>query len=327
MDVTLEANGKNFETGYRFSDLSEDGRTLAKFGLMMRSHVCVPFYIDSITYTLAENTTPPVLENRSGETLYLHDGAPLLLNARAIDPEEGELALQYEWSDPAAQNPDGTLNRGEYVLTVYATDYFGNRAEQTLTVKVGEADVERPAIMLRADTIRAVVGTRPVLLPTVRDNSGFADVDIRWSVGALDVYGGLTAGTHQFAVVATDSSGNVSQRVLSVTVSAAEDWGSTVIDEENPQLPVNPPVGDDENEGGASDDNDQSNNDQGNNNDPIEEPGILPSSEPSDKAQPQTADHNKLYVGIGIGVACGAILISLIFGLIMGARKKDRDYR
>jgi hypothetical protein len=343
VDVTLKADGTNFESGKNFSHLSEDGKTLGKFGLMVRSpSVCVPFYVDSITYTLKENTTPPVIENRGGTTLFLHDGSPLLLNATAIDPEEGELALQYEWDDPAAINPDGTLNRGEYTLTVYATDYFGNRAEQVLTVKVGEADGEAPEIDVRTDAIRTVVGARPVLTPAVRDNSGFADVSCKWSAGALDVCGRLVAGMHRFSVVATDPSGNTTQKLISVTVLAGEDWGGTVIDEENPQPPSDPPVMDppnqEENEGGNQGGNDQGNNDQGNNdqdgsdqesNAPTQNGQSTPNENGAPSAKPQNeaenADNSKLYAGIAIGALCGVLLTSLIFGLIIGSRKKNRD--
>lgn len=299
VDVTLEANGENFESGYDFSDLSEDGKTLGKFGLMVRSNVRVPFYIDSISYTLEENTTPPVLDPLVAKTLHIPEGALLsaFLNIGAFDPEEGALAIQHEWNDPAAENADGTVNRGEYTLTVFAVDYFGNRTEETLTVIVGDADTEPPVIEINTDTIRTVAGAYSRLEKTFSVNE-YATLAVQWSVGAFDAYGRLTAGEHTLAITATDFSGNSAQKLVTVVATATEDWGANVIDENDPPKPASPPQ------------------------------TSAPSEEADDvdQAPPQGEDSSVKPLGwIMIGAASGAVLTALAFTLLCQLRKRNKD--
>jgi hypothetical protein len=98
------------------------------------------------------------------------------------------------------------------------------------------------------------------------------------------------------------------------------------------------PPNQEENEGGNQGGNDQGNNDQGNNdqdgsdqesNAPTQNGQSTPNENGDPSAKPQNeaenADNSKLYAGIAIGALCGVLLTSLIFGLIIGSRKKNRD--
>ena len=356
VDITIDSEGGHFEDGRSMEDISLDGY-LDKAALMLRCNVAnVPFYIDSITCELEENTTAPVLNYEGASTVLAHEGAQLVLNVTAIDPEEGEVEVKYEWSDPNAQNADGTLNRGEYTLKIYAEDYFGNRAEMTLPVSVGDGDNEAPVITVSADEIRAVVGARPSLKPTATDNSGYAKVEGQWSAGAIDRHGKLTVGVHTYTVTATDASENRTVKAITVYVSNVEAWGDNLIDEANPPqpepTPTPTPPGGGENDGnndnnnsdnnsGNNDNNNNDNNNSGdndNNNDnndngnggsesdepPVQDEGKDEETDEEDSTPAADSDGGDLYVGIAIGIGCGALIASLIFGVILAIRSREK---
>ena len=61
---------------------------------------------------------------------------------------------------------------------------------------------------------------------------GKADVAAKWSDGALDGYEKLTQGTHTLTVIATDKSGNSTEKTITFIVTSEGDTADVVIDEE-----------------------------------------------------------------------------------------------
>lgn len=309
-NVTLGADGTNFKSGYGFEDLSTDGY-LDKFALMLRVQANAAFYIDSITYTLVEDSEAPVITYDGATDVQWFEGAKFALPITAHDNVEGEVALQYLWSDPTAVNPDGTIKRGSYTLTVKATDCRGNEASLTLNVNVGEADTEAPVILPAVDVIRAVTGTRPTLKPTVTDNSSMVDVTAAWSVGALDRAGLLVGGTHTYTVTATDPTGNRTVKVYTVVVTNAEPWA----EEQNGNNQSN--------QNNQNNQNSQNNqNNQNNQNSNTQPTPPSDTNEPTQTTPPAENGGDRLWIGVLIGVAGGAALTLGILAVIYACKKR-----
>lgn len=226
-DFTLNADGTNFNDAHNFSHLSKDGY-LDKFELAVRTGNTAPFYIDSVSYTLsAVDIDVPVISYKGDSTVYwlAKEDAPFTLNASATDKTQGNIDLTYVWSDSNAVNANGSLNVGNYTLTLKATDAAGNEATLTLTVIAVAPETTAPVIHLPTDKVTLVVGTKPKLYPQITDNSGAPTTrTTSWSHGALDKTGKLTVGTHTYTITATDLSGNTTTKTVTVTVTPTETW-------------------------------------------------------------------------------------------------------
>lgn len=226
-DVIVENSDKLFD------GIAIDGN-LGKFEFSIRSNVKIPFYIDSISYTLKANDgVAPVLSYGGADVIYTNEGAKFALNATAYDEQEARnVEVEYVWADPTVVQADGSLKKGTHTLTLRAQDYYGNAAEKTLTVVVEEVDLEAPVIAIDADTVYATIGTKPIIEFTATDDSGTVETGYAWSDGALDNRGRLVEGTHTLTLFATDRSNNRSQKVITFYVSETGDPEDTVVDEE-----------------------------------------------------------------------------------------------
>ena len=216
-----------------FNALAIDGN-LGKFEFSVRSNVQIPFYIDSIGYTLKANDgVAPTLSYGGSDTVYTNEGTKFDLNATAYDEQEARsVEVEYIWADPTVVQADGSLKKGTHELTLRAQDYYGNVAEKTLSIVVEEVDREFPVININVDTVYATIGTKPIVEFTAIDNSGEVTTGYTWSEGALDNRGRLVEGTHTLTLYAIDRSENRSQKVVTFYVSETGDPEDTVIDEE-----------------------------------------------------------------------------------------------
>lgn len=218
-----------------FSALANADGNLNKFEISVRSNAEIAFYIDSIAVNLYENDgVAPVLNYKGEDVIFLSKGAALGLDVSAYDAQEKcNKAVEYIWENGVALNENGTPEeQGEYALTLRTKDYYGNASEKTLTVKVSEPDTQKPVINLNFTEMYVQVGTTPIFNVQVTDNRAIAEVTKVWSEGALDAYGRLTEGTHTYTVTAKDTSGNQSQKTLTVYVTVDEPVYDNVIDEE-----------------------------------------------------------------------------------------------
>ena len=246
VDVTLDCDGGNFQSGRNFSDLSVDG-LLDRFELSVRANQGETyFYIDSISYTLLSDTTPPVMQYDGEPALYFPTDAKFELPISAYDDEEGRaLEVQYTWSDPNAMRLDGTLNKGCYTLTAIATNFTGLSSTLTFTVVVGDEDTTPPMIAIDVTEMHLPIGTVPMLSPVATDDTGYVKINAYWSQDALDSTGRLTEGIHLYTIRAADLSGNESVKTVIVYVSSEASLGDYVIDEQNGLIvdnrPSNPP--------------------------------------------------------------------------------------
>ena len=218
-----------------FSMLYKDGK-LNKFELSLRTNAKVPFYIDSAKYVLkADDGKAPVITYTGLDSITVALGAGLDLPVSATDNMEGDVAVEYVWGDGVTLNEKGTpAKAGAYTLTLKATDFYGNTATKQIAVMVTDGvDTVAPVIDWKASTVKAAVGTKPMMKVNAADNSGLVTVTKTWSNGALDKCNKLTAGTHTWTVTASDASGNKSTKSVTFIVTENEPAYTTMVDEAN----------------------------------------------------------------------------------------------
>ena len=223
-----------------FERLFTDGY-LNRFEFSVRNKTTyAPFYIDNVKVNLKENDgVAPVIAYNGSDTVTVSEGAEFVLEATAFDEQENRnIELQYDWAENTQFFEDGTLKTGTWTLKIVAEDYYGNKAEQTISVNVLEADKTAPVITTSPKEMYLQVGTVMLLEPKATDNSGNVTVTSQWSSGALDEDGALTEGDHTFTITATDPSGNVTTHTIRVIVAVDETFGDTVINEETEFLKV-----------------------------------------------------------------------------------------
>lgn len=239
VDITLSADGTNFEKNMSFDKISVDGY-LDKFELGLRANSSTNFYIDSVVVNYVENDgVAPVITYEGGDEITVTKGMPLLLNATAYDELDGEVEVVYDWGvEFEGETPD----LGTYTLTLRATDFFGNVAEKQITVNVAGPDEEAPVITVPTEMIYAKTGTIPLISVVVTDNRVGVTYTQTWSDGAFNEYGGFVDGTHTLTIKAVDASGNESEKAITFYVSAEGEVVDNLIDEEvlTPVLPEPP---------------------------------------------------------------------------------------
>ena len=248
VDIVLDARdntnffSNNGNEGFRA--VSKDGY-LYKFELALRTSTTTEavFYIDSVKVGFVNDTTAPVITYNGADVVSISQGQKLPFEVSAYDEVQGDIQVEYIWSDPTKLDESGNPMGGEHTLTFKATDYFGNTSEKTITVIVKEADLVAPTIQIPTDTIRVKIGTKPLISVTATDDKDAkVEVIYTWSNGALDAYGKLTEGTHTLTLSATDLSGNKTEETITFIVTAEGNTVGDVIDEEELCKPVEPEI-------------------------------------------------------------------------------------
>ncbi len=238
-DIVLQdGNGTFFQNGSgltSFKDISKDGY-LHKFELSVRHNGSKdkPFYIDSVKLKLIENDgVAPVITYSGEDVIVIAQGQRLDFSVSATDEVEGEVAVEYVWSDPSKIDEDGNPMIGEHTLTFVAKDFFGNTATKQVKITVIEPDTTPPVLEIPCDTVYAKIGARVLFTFTATDDvNGQVDVVQAWSEGALDSRGRLLEGVHVLTLTATDLSGNQTVKSITFIVTENGDISDVVIDEE-----------------------------------------------------------------------------------------------
>ena len=250
--TTVTVNAENTHAS-SFRYLQNDEGYLAKFELGMRTNSAIPFYIDSISYILAENDgVAPVITYSGKSEISTAIGAELRIEATAYDAQEQRsIEVQKVWSE-GALDENGQLTLGTHTLTLTAADFFGNVSEKAVQVTVSAPDVQPPVIHL-PEILYAETGSIPLINMPITDNGNVASTSILWSEGALDIEGKLTEGTHTLTVTAVDDSGNQAQKVATVYVTKDGNGVGDVIDEEELTRPEDSGSDSESDSDGASD--------------------------------------------------------------------------
>ncbi|MBQ7949214.1 MAG: InlB B-repeat-containing protein [Clostridia bacterium] len=233
--TTVVVSESTATSATQFAKLEKDGY-LGQFGLSMRTNGSVPFYVDSVQYVLKENDgVGPVITYTGEDTIALELNSEMPSLATAYDEQENcDIKVEYVWQEGVALNANGTpAEEGTYTLTMKAADYYGNVTKKTITVNVIETDRVSPVINVNFDTVKATVGTKPMLKATASDNNGTVTVNTVWSDGALDQRGRLTEGTHTWTITAKDAFNNATTKTVTFIVTEEEPAYNYIINEEN----------------------------------------------------------------------------------------------
>lgn len=200
--------------------LANDDGTLGIFGFGFRNYDGTrnsTVYIDEIVAELKEgDKIPPALSYDGPDVIKTTEGKPFSIPVTAWDEQEkAYFPIRYVW-DKEAVDGDGKLVKGEYELTLSATDSYGNTSEKKLKVSVGDRDVTPPVISFTCKQIRTVAGAYVRLDIGAEDDFDDVTAVNTWSEGAIDRQGRITEGTHTLTVTAADLTGNTATHTVTV---------------------------------------------------------------------------------------------------------------
>ena len=139
-DLTLDADGTNFQSGSGMASLANDDGNLGRMCLIgrMGSGSDKGFYLDAVNITYkagaSDDTTAPVITYSGPTTVSMLEGNVFNLEGLSAFDEydNAKATITYEWSDGAVDGA-GALKAGEHVCTVKATDRSGNVATLSYT--------------------------------------------------------------------------------------------------------------------------------------------------------------------------------------------------
>lgn len=203
--------------------LANDDGMLGVFGFGFRNYDGTrgsTAYIDEISAELIDgDDIPPRIEYDGPDHIETTEGKPFAADVSAYDDQEkAAFPVEYVW-DKQATDGEGNLIKGEYKLTLRASDSFGNKAEKTLTVTVGERDTTPPVILFDTDKIETLAGAHVMLDIKAEDDHDPVSVVMTWSDGAVDRAGRLTKGTHTLTLTAADLTGNKAEKTVTVVAN------------------------------------------------------------------------------------------------------------
>ena len=142
-DITLDADGNNFQSGMSLSSLANVSGNLGRMCLIARmgSGKDNGFYLDAVNIVYkagaSDDKTPPVITYNGPYELNFKEGEKLSIDGLSAFDEydHASAGITYEWS-AGAVNAMGSLQVGTHVCTVKATDRSGNVSSIELTVNV-----------------------------------------------------------------------------------------------------------------------------------------------------------------------------------------------
>ena len=142
-DITLDADGTNFNSGMSLSSLANSDGNLGRMCLIGRigSSSDNSFYLDSVKITykagVSEDMTPPVITYNGPTEINALEGDKLTLDGLSAYDEydKTDAEITYEWSAGALDGASG-LKPGVHTCTVKATDRSGNVAALDIVVTV-----------------------------------------------------------------------------------------------------------------------------------------------------------------------------------------------
>ena len=142
-DITLDADGTNFQSGRSFSAFANASGNLGKMCLIARlgSGTDKSYYLDAVKITYKEGAsndeTPPVITYNGPTEITANEGDVFTLNGLSAYDEydKANAQISYEWSAGALDGAS-CLKAGTHTCTVKATDRSGNVSTLEITVTV-----------------------------------------------------------------------------------------------------------------------------------------------------------------------------------------------
>ncbi len=232
-NITSDAKQMRGEENALMTLADDDGILQAFEVSVRRSAGKGNFYIDFISLNFMDNTHKgPDITYSGPEVMKVPKGSEIIFDAKAWDFDEKRYCpLKYSWEEGVALDDDGFPAAGtKCKLVLSSADGFGNVTEEKIDAEILPPDTVPPYISVGTDTIKCIAGTVPQMRGAAGDDTILKSVYYEWQEGALDSLGRLNEGTFEVKAVATDTSGNVTEKVFKVIAGGADIFeGFTVI--------------------------------------------------------------------------------------------------
>ncbi|MBP5311445.1 MAG: hypothetical protein J6112_01255 [Clostridia bacterium] len=229
---------KNSGTDNALMSFADSEGNLNIFELAVRRHEGEGhFYVDSVIINYKKNTgTGPIITYDGPDTVKLPKGAKITVEVKAYDEdEERECPVKIDWAPGTVLEEDGYPAAGtKQVLVISSADSFGNTTEHRVNVDVLPKDTTPPSITTGTDVVKCVAGTYPQIKGTIEDDAEVLSVKYTWQKGALDSLGRIVEGTFELRIKAQDTSGNNSEKVITVIAGGAEIFEGYTLTEDLP---------------------------------------------------------------------------------------------
>ena len=224
IEVTVTNDGQNIYSGKSFNNFADANGYFKAVNMGVRFNDGVnalnkSFYIDSVTFKMREADTKAPVITYNGETeINTTAGKAFIIDATAYDEyDKANITPEYIYSEGAVDE-NGLLLEGKHTCTVRFTDAAGNSSEIVIGLTIDPRDVTAPVLDWAPDKIFAEAGMMPRLTLTATDDrDGEIEAVASWSNGAI-IWGRLVVGEHTLTVTATDSSGNKTEKTITVVV-------------------------------------------------------------------------------------------------------------
>ena len=172
-------------------------------------------------YSSSLDTTGPVITiDEDVDTYRYSAGHPYSFIAHAYDAYDDLTVEITGVPSSGALDMNGKLVEGNHIVTFTATDLTGNVSTREVPLIVTSADTVAPVLNFDYDTIYVLTGTYNRLKFYATDDvDGEIACTYQYSDGALDELGRFNEGTHTLIVKATDLTGNVAQKEITIIAS------------------------------------------------------------------------------------------------------------
>lgn len=189
-----------------------------------------------LDYSTDIDTTGPeiTIPYADGDNFEITAGKSFDFTATSYDEYDGETKEIRGVLSSGALDENNKLVEGNHTVTFTSSDISGNVSNRVLNVLVKEKDTVPPVINISINTIRVFVGTYNKLVFIANDEEdGEIECTYSYSENAVDEMGRFLEGTHTIIVKATDLTGNVATKEITIIVSnQTYDEGIEIIIEE-----------------------------------------------------------------------------------------------
>ncbi|MBR4378087.1 MAG: hypothetical protein IKP50_04330 [Bacilli bacterium] len=175
-----------------------------------------------LDYASSADTVGPTITIPFGDgtTFNTTAGKSYEFTADAYDEyDDLHFAVQGVLSD-GALDANNKLVQGSHTVTFTARDLSNNESTKVLNLIVGERDTVAPIINCSLETIYVPVGAYNCLAFTATDAiDGEIKCEYSYSANAVDSKNRFLEGTHTLTITATDLTGNIATKNITIVVS------------------------------------------------------------------------------------------------------------
>ena len=152
-----------------------------------------------------------------GETYHTTCGRKMDFVASYYDEYDGFGGETTGVLSSGALDENGLLTKGNHIVTFTASDLSGNISTKELQLVVGDRDNDAPIINFNADTLYVLANSYNKLVFSVYDEvDGEVGYELSYSPDAINDKGQFNVGTHTLTIAASDFTGNVATKIITI---------------------------------------------------------------------------------------------------------------